>query len=82
LPLDAVLEAQFEDPSGGPAFIDSKTVTDSSTSYAFRSPYVKSIAANHPYHVEIHLYEAGTHKLLESRARTFTSTIDDAWLAK
>ena len=82
LPPGTVLEAQFEDPSGGPAFTDRKDVTDPKPSYAFRSPYVRGIVANHPYAVELRVLEAGTRKLLATYARTYTSTVDDAWLAK
>jgi hypothetical protein len=82
LPVGTVLEAQFEDPAGGPPFLDRKTVDGVRPSYSFRSPYVRGIAANHPYHVEIHVIAAGSNKLLASYGRTFSSTVDDAWLAK
>ena len=82
LPAGTVLEAQFEDPAGGPVFVDRKEVADQQTSYAFRSPYLKGIEVSHPYHAEIHVLEAGSHKLLASYGRSFTSKVDDAWLAK
>jgi hypothetical protein len=82
LPAGTVIEARFEDPAGGPAFVDSKVVDAEQPAYAFRSPYVTGIVADHPYHVEVRVLEAGSHKLLGSYAHSFSSGIDDAWLAK
>ena len=82
LPAGMVLEATMEDPAGGPAIVDRKTVGEPVLRYSFRTPYLHGIEAHHPYKVEVHVLETGTGKLLASYQNTFASTVDDAWLAK
>ena len=82
LPGGTVLEASMEDPNGGPAFLDRKTVNEPALRYSFRTPYLHGIEAQHPYRAEVRVLEAGTGALLATYQTAFASTVDDAWLTK
>ena len=79
LPKGTVLEAQFEDPAGGPSIMDRMTVVEVKPHYGFRTPPLSGVKKDRPYHVEIHVLEAGDGRLLASYGRTFKSDVDQAW---
>jgi hypothetical protein len=72
----SAIEAQFEDPGGGPPLIVSKRLNRRTTRYALRSPGVRGVQANRPYKVVISLYDPGR-RLVERQERSFTSKIGD-----
>ena len=80
LPAGPVLEAEFEDPSGGPAFHERQTVGEPKLRYLFRTPALKGIRANVPYRAKILVRQAGTGSLLATYERTFTSDADQSEL--
>ena len=82
LPAGMVLEAEFEDPAGGPPFIDRQEVTGPLLKYGFRSPYLKGIIADHPYLATLRVLKPVTHEVIATLTKSYQSKFDDAWLAK
>ncbi len=76
LPSNAVLEARFENPSGGPALIVTKEAVRGRIDYAFRSPPVTGVKANKPYKVELRILDAKRQRILGTLSRTFRSSAD------
>ena len=75
LPEGSRLVAQFEDPAGGPPFIEQQDVGAKTLRYSFRSPPLQSIKAGQAYHVELRLIAAEDGALLETLTRSYTSQI-------
>lgn len=82
MPEGTILEAEFENPAGGPAFTARQTVTSGSLQYAFASPPVKGVKADTPYKATIRVIDPGTGKVLAQYQRTFEAQIDQSVLGK
>lgn len=80
MPEGTVLEAQFEDPAGGPPLIVRQEVKGPALRYSFQTPALSGIKAGKPYHAAIRVLEAGTLKVLASYERIFKSDVDQSWL--
>lgn len=78
LPTGSVIEAEFEDPAGGPAHLVRQRIGGADmTRFAMRSPPVRGVTAGRPYHVSIRVLDREEKRLLWSRAIDFSSQIGD-----
>jgi len=71
----SIIEAEFENPLGGKAFVVEQRTNARTTRYALRSPNLRGIEAGKPYHVAIRLYDFRHETLIEKHERTYTSQI-------
>lgn len=71
----STIEAEFEDPAGGPPIRVEEKVTGQRLSYALRTPPVEGVRANRDYHVIVRL-KAPDGRDLASTSRTFRSDLD------
>jgi len=53
LPTGSIIEAEFEDPAGGPSHLVRERVGTDSARYTLRSPPVRGVEAGKDYHVEV-----------------------------
>jgi len=77
LEVGSIIEAEFEDPGGGPAIVESTRVNARTTKYSLRTPTVRGVEANRPYKVTIRLYDYRHERLIETHEKTYTSKIAD-----
>jgi len=75
LPVGSLLEARFEDPAGGAAYVERRPVGEKVLRYSFRSPPLQGIKADRPYEAEL-LLIAADGNVLQSLRKTFTSQLD------
>ena len=79
LPTGSIVEAAFENPAGGPAYVVRQRVGGAQmTRLSLRSPPVRGVEANHPYKVELRVLDREGRALLWSRELAFKSDISDA----
>ncbi|MCE7026743.1 hypothetical protein [Jiella avicenniae] len=71
------IEARFEDPSGGPPHVVTRKLTPRSKRYGLRSPPLRGIEAQRPYHVSVRLIQNGDGTVLFDDEFTVTSQISD-----
>lgn len=76
LPEGGTVEASFEDPSGGPAFVVTQPVRPERISYAFRSPPLKGVVKDKPYKATLRLLGKDG-STVASYDKTYTSTLDE-----
>lgn len=80
IPEGTIIEAQFEDPSGGAPLVVTQIAKDYRQEFSFHSPPVKGVVAGRDYKVELRLLSAGDRKLLASYSTSFRSSADQAVL--
>lgn len=73
----SIIEALFEDPGGGEAFVVSERVSTMTDRYALRSPPLRGVEAKKPYQVEIRVYDREKKRLIWETERFFSSQISD-----
>lgn len=73
-----VLEAEFEDPAGGPALVVRETVGQPRLAYTLHSPPVTGVVKARGYRVEVRVLEAATGKLLSRLETELKSEIDQS----
>jgi len=73
----SVIEAEFEDPAGGPPHRVRAKLTPRSKRYALRSPPLRGIEAKRPYRVSVRLVQNGDKAVLFERDFTVASQISD-----
>lgn len=78
--IGSIIEAEFEDPAGGPPMVLSVRTNARTTRYSLRSPSVRGVEAGRPYRVVIRLYDFRHERLIEAHERTFSSRIADRLL--
>ena len=71
------IEAEFEDPAGGPPHRVTAKLTPRSSRYGLRSPPLRGIEANRPYHVSVRLVQNGDGAVLFRETFTVASKISD-----
>ncbi|MEX6505754.1 hypothetical protein [Jiella sp. M17.18] len=76
----STIEADFEDPAGGPPFHVATTLGPRTTRYGLRSPSLQGIDKNKPYRVTVRLIQNGDGAVLFSRTFTVTSDLSQAVL--
>lgn len=80
LPEGAVIEAEFEDPAGGPPIVIREVVRAGRRYYKFETPPVKGIRAGNDYRTEVRLIEVGTHRVIARYTKSFHADIDQSIL--
>lgn len=80
IPEGTILEAQFEDPSGGAPLVVTQVAKDYRQEFSFHSPPVKGVVAGRDYKVELRLLSAGDREVLASYNTTFRSSADQSIL--
>ncbi len=76
----AVLEAEFENPSGGSPFVVRQTARAGQIDYTFRSPSLEGVKANVDYRVELRLLDPADQKVLGRYSRAYQSSEDQSIL--
>ena len=71
------IEAEFEDPAGGPPHRVTARLTPRSSRFGLRSPPLRGIEANRPYHVSVRLVQNGDGAGLFRETFTVSSKISD-----
>jgi hypothetical protein len=80
IPTGTILEAQFENPSGGEPIVVRDTAKFGRLQYVFRTPPVHGVKANHDYNVQLRLLDADDKHVIASYSRTFRSDVDQSIL--
>jgi hypothetical protein len=78
IPADAVMEATFENPSGGDPIVIRKEGPFNPTRVAFDTPPLQGVVKGHPYKVALVLRDGG--ETLQTIEKTFTSELDQTVL--
>ncbi|NDW07746.1 hypothetical protein [Jiella pacifica] len=73
----SMIEARFEDPAGGPPHRVTQKLTPRASRYGLRSPPLRGIEAERPYHVSVRLIQNGDGAILFEDEFTVTSQISD-----
>jgi len=78
LPTGTIVEAEFEDPSGGePHIVRQRMGGPETARFAMRSPPVRGVEAGKPYHVALRVFDREEKGLLWSHGQDFRSQISD-----
>ncbi len=77
-----IIEAEFENPSGGAPFVIRQSAVEGVPSYVFRTPPVQGVEAMRDYLVELRLLESGSGQVIAEYSRTFRSDIGQDVLPK
>lgn len=77
LETGSVIEARFENPAGGEDLIVRERVSPMTDRYALRSPPIRGVEANRPYHVAVRVLDRTESKELWATTLNFTSQISD-----
>lgn len=80
LPPGSVLQAHFENPSGGDDLVTSERMSARTRHYALRSPPLQGIKANRPYKVTIRVLDRTRKNVLFQVERHYESRISSAAL--
>lgn len=80
IPPGTILEAQFENPSGGEPIVVRDTAKFGRLQYVFRTPPVHGVKANHNYQVHLRLLDPADKHVIASYSRTFHSDVDQSIL--
>ena len=80
IPAGTILEAQFENPSGGEPIVIRETAEFGRLQYVFRTPPVRGVKANREYHAELRLLDPADKHVLAIYSRTFRSDVDQSML--
>ena len=76
IPEGTIIEAEFEDPAGGPPIIIRQTARSNRLSYKFETPPVKGIKAGRDYEVEVRLIDPGSSEVFARYSKTFHADVD------
>lgn len=77
LETGSVIEARFENPAGGEALVVRKRVSPVTDRYALRSPPIRGVTANRPYHVAVRVLDRTESQELWATTLDFESQISD-----
>ena len=81
MPDGAVLSAEFEDPAGGPAIVINQAAQKSQQRYMFRTPALKGIKKDVPYHVAVRVLDGPNGKELQKIEHSYKSDFDESIIA-
>ncbi len=73
----SIIEASFENPAGGAPLVVAERVSTMTNRYALRTPPLRGVEANRPYHVAIKVYDREKKALLWAEEHTYSSQISD-----
>ena len=77
VPVGTIIEAAFEDPSGGPDVVVRERMGRMTTRYALRTPPLKGIVKDRPYKVSIRLLQSDGTEPIWQTSREYRSNIDE-----
>ena len=79
-PLESgsIIEAEFENPAGGPPLVVRERVSPMTDRYAMRTPPLKGVEAHKPYQVTIRVIDREETREIWSTTRSYASRISDA----
>ena len=80
VPPGTLLEAEFEDPAGGPPIVVRGIAGGYARQFRFESPPLGGIVANRDYRVELRLIDPDDGTLMAAYSRTFRSELDQDML--
>ncbi len=80
VPPGTILEAEFEDPDGGPPIVTRGVAGVYARQFRFESPPVEGVRADRDYRVELRLIDPDTGTLMAAYSRTFRSELDQDML--
>jgi hypothetical protein len=80
VPPGTILEAEFEDPAGGPPLVVRGVAGAYAQQFRFESPALEGVEANRDYRVELRLIDPGNGTLIAAYSRTFRSELDQDML--
>ena len=76
IPAGTIIEAEFENPSGGPPIVIRQVARSTRLSYKFETPPVTGIKANTDYRVEVRLVDPGDKRVFARYSRSFHADVD------
>ncbi len=82
IPAGAIIEARFENPSGGEPIVIKQSAEARLRTYVFRTPPVQGVKAERDYRVELRLLDATGQQVIASYTNSFRSDIDQDVLPK
>ena len=74
----SLLEAEFEDPGGGPPIRVSERLNPRTKRYSLRTPPIRGVKKDRPYRVAVRLIQNGDNAVLFEDEFTVTSQMADA----
>ncbi len=80
VPPGTILEAEFEDPAGGPPLVVRGVAGVYAQQFRFESPPLEGVEAHRDYRVELRLIDPGDGALMAAYSRTFRSDLDQDML--
>jgi hypothetical protein len=80
VPPGTLLEAEFEDPAGGPPLVVRGVAGAYAQQFRFESPPLEGVRADRDYRVELRLIDPGDGALIAAYSRTFRSDLDQDML--
>lgn len=80
IPEGTILEATFENPSGGAPIVIRQKAKWGRSQYVFRTPPVRGVKAHHDYRVELRLLDAEDRHVIASYTKSFRSDVDQSIL--
>ena len=79
LPEGSIIEAEFEDPGGGPPIVLRQETRAGRSSYVFRTPPIQGVRADHDYRVVLRLLDTERIEIASYR-RSYRSSADQSVL--
>ena len=76
IPAGTIIEAEFEDPAGGPPIVIRQTAGSTRLSYKFETPPVTGIRAGRDYRVEVRLINPETNEVFARYSKSFHADVD------
>ena len=80
IPDGTVLEATFENPSGGAPIVVRQNAKWGRLQYVFRTPPVQGVKANRDYKVEVRLIDPNDKHVIAIYTKSFRSDVDQSIL--
>lgn len=80
LPEGAVIEARFENPSGGDRIVVAQPAKAGQLQYSFKTPPLKGIRDGHDYQVELRVLNPETGGTYATYSKTFRTDVDQSTL--
>lgn len=76
IPQGTIIEAEFENPSGGAPILLRQTAQLTRLSYKFETPPVTGIKAGRDYQVEVRLIDPGNNEVFARYSKSFHAEVD------
>jgi hypothetical protein len=80
LPAEAIIQASFEDPTGGQPILVMDEIREGQRRYMLRTPGLKGIKKDVPYKVVVEILDKSGGEVVERIERTFRSPVDQSMI--